>query len=107
MALIHWRQLISYAVRVALDACALLGGVELPTWPASINFAGTWLEEAKRNLTDKPASYISQCQARDCERWGVPCWVESPRGHYSRLDVTLFAHPTSDRKAEGLHQQWL
>ena len=96
-----------YAVRVALDACALLGGVELPIWPASITFAGTWLEEAKRNLADLPASYISQCRARDCERWGVPCWVESPRRHYSRLEVTPSALPTSDRNAEGLHQQWL
>jgi hypothetical protein len=96
-----------YAVRVALDACALLGGVELPTWPASINFAGTWLEEAKRNLADQPASYISQCRARDCERWGVPCWVESPRRHYSRYEATPFTRPTSDRSAEGLHQQWL
>ena len=41
-----------YAVRVALDACALLGGVELPTWPASPKFAGTWLEESKRNLAE-------------------------------------------------------
>jgi hypothetical protein len=96
-----------YAVRVALDACALLGGVELPTWPASVEFAGTWLEEPKRNLADQPVSYISQCRARDCERWGVPCWVESPRRHYSRLEATPFALPTSDRNAEGLHQQWL
>ena len=96
-----------YAVRVALDACALLGGVELPTWPASIDFAGVWLEEAKRNLVDEPASYISQCRARDCERWGVPCWIETPRHHYSRFDVTPLARPTGDRKAEGLHQQWL
>ena len=96
-----------YAVRVTLDACALLGGVELPTWPASIEFAGSWLEEPKRNLTDQPVFYISQCRARDCERWGVPCWVESPKRHYSRLEVTPFVLPTSDRKAEGLHQQWL
>jgi hypothetical protein len=96
-----------YAVRVALDTCALLGGVELPTWPASINFAGAWLPEPKRNLRDEPASYISQCRARDCERWGVPCWVESPRRHYSHLEVTPFALPTSDRNAEARHQQWL
>ena len=43
-----------YAVRVALDACVLLGGVELPTWPASVEFAGAWLEESKRNLAELP-----------------------------------------------------
>ena len=96
-----------YAVRVALDACALLGGVELPTWPASIEFTGVWLEESKRNLAELPASYISQCRARDMERWGVPCWVESPRRHYSRLEATKFAMPTADRQAEGRHQKWL
>jgi hypothetical protein len=96
-----------YAVRVALDACALLGGVELPTWPACVGFAGSWLEEANRNMADEPASYISQCRARDCERWGAPCWLEAPRRHYSRLDVTPIARPTRDRSAEALHQQWL
>ena len=96
-----------YAVRVALDACALLGGVELPNWPACLNFAGAWFEEAKRNLMEQPASYISQCRARDCERWGVPCWVESPKRQYSRFEVTPFDLPTSDRHAEGVHQQWL
>jgi hypothetical protein len=96
-----------YAVRVALDACALLGGVELPTWPVCVDFAGSWLEEANPNMADKPASYISQCRARDCERWGVPCWLEAPRRHYSRLDVTPIARPTGDRGAEALHQQWL
>ena len=97
----------SYAVRVALDACALLGGVELPTWPASIEFTGVWLEESKRNLAELPASYISQCRARDLERWGVPCWVESPRRHYGRLEAEKFAMPTGDRQAEGHHQKWL
>ena len=96
-----------YAIRVALDACALLGGVELPTWPASIKFAGVWLEESKRNLAEVPASYISQCRARDLERWGVPCWIESPRRHYSRLEGAKFAMPTGDRQAEGRHQKWL
>ena len=96
-----------YAVRVVLDACALLGGVELPTWPASIEFAGVWLEESKRNLAESPASYISQCRARDLERWGVPCWIETPRRHYSRLEATKFAMPTGDRQAEGRHQKWL
>jgi len=96
-----------YAVRVALDACALLGGVELPTWPASPKFAGTWLEESKRNLAEAPASYISQCRARNLERWGIPCWVESPRRHYSRLEATKFALPTGDRQAESNHQNWL
>jgi hypothetical protein len=96
-----------YAVRVALDACALLGGVELPTWPASIEFAGVWLEESKRNLAELPASYISQCRARDLERWGVPCWIETPRRHYSRLEGMKFAMPTGDRQAEGRHQKWL
>jgi len=96
-----------YAVRVALDACALLGGVELPTWPASLEFAGAWLEESKRNLAELPVSYISQCRARDLERWGVPCWIESPRRHYSRLEATNFALPTGDRQAERHHQSWL
>ena len=96
-----------YAVRVALDACALLGGVELPTWPVSVEFAGTWLEESKRNLAELPVSYISQCRARDLERWGVPCWIESARRHYGRLEATKFAMPTGDRQAEGRHQQWL
>ena len=96
-----------YAVRVALDACALLGGVELPTWPASLEFAGAWLEESKRNLAELPVSYISQCRARDLERWGVPCWIESPRRHYSRLEATKFALPTGDRQAERHHQSWL
>lgn len=96
-----------YAVRVALDACALLGGVELPTWPASPQFTGAWVEEPKRNLIDSPATYISQCRARDLERWGIPCWVESPRRQYSRLEASKFGMPTADRQAEGRHQKWL
>ena len=96
-----------YAIRVALDVCALLGGVELPTWPICIDFAGSWLEEANCNMADAPASYISQCWARDCERWGAPCWLEAPRRHYSRLDITPIARPTGDRSTEALHQQWL
>ena len=96
-----------YAVRVVLDVCALLGGVELPTWPASIEFAGIWLEESKRNLAELPTAYISQCRARDLERWGVPCWIESPRRHYSRLEATKFDMLTGDRQAEGRHQKWL
>jgi hypothetical protein len=96
-----------YAVRVALDACALLGRVELLTWPVCIDFAGSWLEEVNRNMADEPASYISQCQARDCERWGVPCWLGAPRHHYSRLDITPIVRPTGDHSAEALHQQWL
>jgi hypothetical protein len=96
-----------YAVWVALDACAYLGGVELPTWPICIDFAGSWLEEANRNMADEPTSYISQCWARDCERWGVPCWLGAPRRHYSCLDVMPIAHPTGDCSAEALHQQWL
>ena len=61
-----------YAVRVALDACTLLGGVELLTWPASLEFAGTWLMESKCNLAEVPVSYISQCWARDLESGGFP-----------------------------------
>jgi hypothetical protein len=96
-----------YALRVALDACALLGGVELPTWPSSVEFAGTWLEESKRNVAAVPASYISQCRARDLERWGIPCWLESPRRQYSRLEATKFGLPTGDRQAESNHQKRL
>lgn len=96
-----------YAVRVALDACALLGGVELPNWPPSVEFTGTWLEEVKRENVNDPTRYISQCRARDFERWGVPCWIESPRAQYSRLDATADALPTRDREAERRHQRML
>lgn len=93
-----------YAVRMALDACALLGGVELPTWPPSIQFAGTWIEEFRQGSAIDPAQYIGRCRAKDLERWGVPCWMESPRSMYVRLESTPEALPTRDREAERRHQ---
>lgn len=97
-----------YAVRVALDVCAVLGGVELPTWPPSPMFSGVWVEEAKREIgRGRPSTYIAQCRARDYERWGVPSWIEAPRRHYTRLELQPHQHPTSNRRAEAAHQQSL
>lgn len=96
-----------YAVRVALDACALLGGVELPTWPASTELAGVWLQEAKRDIVQKPKYYVAQCRARDLERWGVPCWIETARREHARLDAARDGYRIADPMRERRYQQAL
>lgn len=76
-----------YALRFCLDACAVLGGVELPVWPADARFQGAWGGPQLPLGTGVNEDYILQCRIRALERWGVPLWFECPHQRKERFEV--------------------
>lgn len=94
----------------ALDACAILGGVDLPQWPPN----GEW-QGATFNRCDvpPPSSTLSENQTRflatirRLERWGVPIWNIDTSRKFARVDTTPDGLPSEDVFEERLHQTLL
>jgi hypothetical protein len=102
------RAMYDFALLETLDACAVLGGVELPTWPPNSSYTGCWIPPCPRASAEVNESYFLQVRARKLERWGVPLWCEAPR----RLNRRYEAGPTGGPVAgyprlEQLHQERL
>ena len=106
--LVAARAMHDFALFEALDACAVLGGVELPVWPPNPLYTGCWVRSAYRGATDVDETYFLQARARKLERWGVPLWYEAGRCMNRRYDVGLDGRPVSAWRAmEQDHQQRL
>lgn len=106
--LIIARAMYDFALLEVLDACAVLGGVELPVWSPNPSFTGCWIPPSPRASAEVNESYFLQARARKLERWGVPLWCEVPR----RLNRRYEAGPTggpvaSCPRVESRHQQRL
>lgn len=100
--------LYDFVLLEALDACAVLGGVELPIWPPNPSYTGCWIPPCPRASAEVNESYFLQVRAHKLERWGVPLWCEAPR----RLNTRYEAGPTGGPVAgfprlEQLHQEQL
>jgi hypothetical protein len=95
----------------ALDACAILGGVQLPQWPPNSECRG-----AAINPKDLPKEGIETSEDHDrllatirkLERWGVPIWglIVGSR-HSSRVDVVPYGLPSADKAEEDSYQATL
>ena len=106
--LILARAMYDFALLEALDACAVLGGVELPIWPPNPSYTGCWIPPSPRASAEVDESYFLQARSRKLERWGVPLWCEVPR----RLNRRYEAGPTGGPVAaypmlESRHQRRL
>jgi hypothetical protein len=106
--LVAARAMHDFALLEVLDACAVLGGVELPVWPPNPSYTGCWVRSAFRGATDVDETYFLQARARKLERWGVPLWYEVGRRMNRRYDAGLDGRPVSGFHAlERDHQQRL
>src|ERR1700733_705008 len=76
--------------RVALDICALIGAVELPSWDSSSQLAGVVLyshlfpKYGKKRLAE----------IATLERWGVPIWIAERCEQYWRLELDASSRPS-------------
>lgn len=102
------RAMYDYALLEALDACAVLGGVELPVWSPDPSYTGCWIGSIPRPSSEVDESYFLQVRARKLERWGVPLWCEIGRRAKRRYDAGPDGRPVAFREAEEQrHQQTL
>jgi hypothetical protein len=103
--------------RAALDLCAFIGGVRLPSWPASPELAGVVVYSSEAsNYTPQQTEEISLL-----ERWGVPVWLVERDEKNFRYELNATARPewTQDKtvsqeklqqaqlRSEALHQEKL
>lgn len=90
--------------RVALDLCALIGAVELPTWRAHGDLAGIVLYSGQiEGFSVEQHEQISLF-----ERWGVPLWIAERCEQSSRYELDASSRPELGKPAkEKLHQQKL
>lgn len=91
----------------ALDACALLGGVELPRWPPNKEWRGAVINhKSLPPLGIDPAEDDERLLAtiRQLERWGVPIWCFSTSSANARLDTTPDGLPSEDKRQERSYQ---
>jgi len=97
--------IFDFALLEVLDACAVLGGVELPVWPPNPSFTGCWIPKAPRPSSELEDNYFFQVRARKLERWGVPLWCEVGRRGNIRLDIGPDGRPAIGKSAiEQRHQ---
>ncbi len=90
--------------RAALDLCALIGAVELPSWPAYPRLSGVILYPSQANkLTSRETDEVGLL-----ERWGVPVWLVERSGDKSRYELNATARPQLGRyNDEAVHQEKL
>jgi hypothetical protein len=93
--LITARAMYEFALLEALDACAVLGGVELPIWPPNPSYTGCWIPPSRRASAEVNESYFLQARARKLERWGVPLWCEVPRRLNRRYEAGPIGGPVA------------
>ncbi|KAF8342106.1 uncharacterized protein EI90DRAFT_3115980 [Cantharellus anzutake] len=95
-----------YCLLISLDACAILGGNELPTWPLQEEAIGTIFDGSDGTRTevhDSSLSASAQAYALTLERWGVPHWrVEHGD---NRFAIFRSCPPILDSVAEHALQQ--
>jgi hypothetical protein len=94
----------------ALDACAILGGVELPCWPPNKRWRGAVFNSKSLPTPGiEPTDDGEQLLAtiRQLERWGVPIWGFSISRANSRFDVTPEGLPSEDKLEEDMFQRLL
>jgi hypothetical protein len=103
--LAHARAMYDFALLEALDACAVLGGVELPVWPPNPSYVGCWVGAPLRTSTEVNASYFLQARARKLERWGVPLWHQRGRRIKRRYDVGPEGRAVAGGEAAEQHHQ--
>jgi hypothetical protein len=94
-----------------LDACAILGGVELPKWPPNVEWRGAIIDPKSLRKQDvEPSQDEIRLLAtiRRLERWGVPIWTMIVGSRSSaRLDATRNGLPSADPCEELLYQDML
>ena len=94
----------------AMDACAILGGVELPRWPPTKAWRGAVI-----NLKNLPTPGIQLSEdgerflatLRQLEQWGVPIWGYSISSANSRYDVRPEGLPREHEFEEEMFQYML
>jgi hypothetical protein len=90
--------------RNALDLCALIGAVELPTWRAHGDLAGVILYSQQI----ESFSGAQQQELVHFERWGMPMRIVERCEQGSRYEFDGFSRPErGQREKERLHQQRL
>jgi len=94
----------------AVDACAILGGVELPRWPPTKEWRGAVISSKSLpppgiQLTEDGERFLATL--RQLERWGVPIWGYSISSANSRYDVRSEGLPSEDEFEEEMFQHML
>ena len=69
--LVEMQAVLKYCTLLALDACAVLGGVEFPTWPCQPRAMGTIFDRSDSPMSASELSYDAVAHALSLERWGV------------------------------------
>ena len=93
----------------AMDACAILGGVELPHWPPTKAWWGAVINS--KSLL-RPGIQLSEdgeqflATLHQLEQWGVPIWGYSISSANSRYDVRPEGLP-SEHEFEEMFQHML
>lgn len=91
----------------ALDACALLGGCELPRWPPQKHWRGAYVHPHLATEGQRPRDEATRLMlglVRRFERWGVPLWCFAYNKAGFRVDLGVDGRPTRAGKDEQSHQ---
>ena len=89
---------------VALDLCAFIGAIELPSWDPSPELAGMVLYSHK--FPEYGNVQLAEIATLEC--WGVPIWIAEQSEECWRLELDASSRPSSDHSdLEEMHQQKL
>lgn len=69
--------------RVALDLCAVIGGVHLPAWPPSVTTRGALIPIHR---LDRSSSKPEHAVVAALERWGIPLYIVHQSQAATRLE---------------------
>lgn len=96
-------------LRVSLDFCAVIGGLEYPRWPLDEGAVGTIFvyEGGVAQLREGLYLESERRLASALGRWGVPHSCVHVPLHPVWLDLSEGSRPTADARAEGEYQDLL
>ncbi len=63
--------MLKYHTLLALDACAMLGGIESPAWPSQPREMGTIFDGTDAPMSASKLSYDAVAHALTLEWWGI------------------------------------
>lgn len=98
------------ALLEAIDACAILGGRELPCWPPQTHWRGAYvLRRSCEPLTGSPgeSARLILALVRRYERWGVPLWCIAYNKQGFRFDLHSDGRPTHSEGDERFYQAFM
>jgi hypothetical protein len=90
--------------RAAFDLCALIGGVEWPSWLPDGSLAGVivYASEVTRY------SDMQNAEIYVLERWGIPIWIVERCEQNTRYELDASSYPElRQRQKERMHQEKL